>query len=326
MPGKAPQHSTVAVIGTGVIGRSWARVFARAGLEVRMWDADPAHLEAAWEWFKADIKRARRHHGLRKSIARSERESVTRCTSLAEALEGATYVQESGPERLDLKQALYRDLDALAAPRAILASSTSALDMTLIAEGLEGAERCVVAHPVNPPHIVPAVEVLGGERTDPRVVRRTMRFLERVGQAPVLLRRYVPGFLLNRMQAALVREAISLVAEGVASVEAVDAVVRDGLGLRWAMMGPFGVANTNADGGVREYFERYGHSFESLWADLKTDTVITPELLDRLGQAVDIMYRRVPPEVQRNWRDDMVERFRRLKAAYPLGAPAGGED
>jgi 3-hydroxyacyl-CoA dehydrogenase len=319
MKGSARQHRTVAVVGTGVIGRSWVRVFARAGLEVRIWDADPDQIEAAWEWFKVDLKRVRKQLGLRKAAVRGERENVTRCASLEEALAGATYVQESGPELLDLKQELYRSLDAVADPRAILASSTSALDMTRIAEGLEGATRCVVAHPVNPPHVVPVVEVLGGERTDPRVVRRTMRFLERVGQTPVLLRRYVPGFALNRLQAALVREALNLVADGVASVDAVDTIIRDGLGLRWAMMGPFGVANTNADGGVREYFERFGRSFQSLWDDLRTDTSITPELLERLQKAVDIMYRRVPPEVQQQWRDDMVGRLRRLKAAHPLG-------
>lgn len=311
----------VAVVGTGVIGRSWTRVFARAGLETRIWDPDPARMDQAWEWYKADLRRLRKELGLRKAETREERRSVLRCATLEEALAGAHYVQESGPENLEQKRDLFQALDAGASPKAILASSTSALDMGAIAEGLPGAARCVVAHPVNPPHVVPVVEVLGGPATDPLTVRRTLRFLARVGQTPVLLRRYVPGFLLNRMQAALVREAINLVRDGVASVEAVDAVIREGLGLRWAMMGPFGVANTNADGGVREYLTRFGSSFEGLWRDLATDTALTPELIERLASGTDLMYRRASREEQRQWRDDMVARVRRLKDSHPLIPP-----
>lgn len=311
----------VAVVGTGVIGRSWMRVFARAGLETRVWDPDPARMDQAWEWYKDDLRRLRKELGLRKAETREERRSVLRCATLEEALAGAHYVQESGPENLEQKRDLFQALDAGAAPKAILASSTSALDMGAIAEGLAGAARCVVAHPVNPPHVVPVVEVVGGPATDPGTVRRTLRFLARVGQTPVLLRRYVPGFLLNRMQAALVREAINLVRDGVATVEAVDAVVREGLGLRWAMMGPFGVANTNADGGVREYLSRFGSSFEGLWRDLATDTALSPELIERLATGTDLMYRRAGREAQRQWRDDMVARLRRLKDAHPLVPP-----
>lgn len=311
----------VAVIGTGVIGRSWIRVFARAGMETRIWDADPAQVEAAWAWLKADLKRSRKEHGLRKRVIRAEREQVVRCESLEDALKGVFWVQESGPEDLEAKRGLYVELDKLAPPRAVLASSTSTLDMTQIAEGLSGASRCVVAHPVNPPHVVPVVEVLGGAHTDPLVVRKSVRFMERVGQVPVLLRKYVPGFLLNRMQAALVREAVSLVNAGVTTPEGIDAVVRDGLGLRWALLGPFGVANTNADGGLREYFSRYGASFEMLCRDLTSEFCLTPELIESMGKSVDAAYRRVPRDLQRSWRDDMVVRIRELKDMHPVVEP-----
>jgi L-gulonate 3-dehydrogenase len=311
----------VAVIGTGVIGRSWIRVFARAGMETRIWDADPAQVDAAWAWLKADLKRSRKEHGLRKRVIRAEREQVVRCESLEDALKGVFWVQESGPENIEAKRALYAELDKLAPPRAVLASSTSTLDMTQIAEGLSGASRCVVAHPVNPPHVVPVVEVLGGAHTDPLVVRKSVRFMERVGQTPVLLRKYVPGFLLNRMQAALVREAVSLVNAGVTTPEGIDAVVRDGLGLRWALLGPFGVANTNADGGLREYFGRYGPSFEMLCQDLTSEFCLTPELIESMGKSVDAANRRVPRELQRSWRDDMVVRIRELKNMHPVVEP-----
>jgi len=311
----------VAVIGTGVIGRSWIRVFARAGLETRIWDPNPGQIEAAWTWLKADLKRARKEHGLRKRVVRAEREQVVRCETLEQALQGVFWVQESGPENLEAKRATFAELDRLAPPKAVLASSTSALDMSAIAEGLPGASRCIVAHPVNPPHVVPVVEVLGGAHTDPLVVRRAVRFLERVGQTPVLLRKYVPGFLLNRMQAALLREAVSLVKEGVTTPEGVDAVIRDGLGLRWAVLGPFGVGNSNADGGLREYFTRYAGSIQMLCNDLTPEWKLTPELLESIAKSVDATNRRVPRELQRDWRDDMVVRIRELKSDHPVVQP-----
>jgi 3-hydroxyacyl-CoA dehydrogenase len=197
--------------------------------------------------------------------------------------------------------------------------------MSAIAQGLRGAARCVVAHPVNPPHVVPVVEVLGGRHTDPLVLRRAVRFLERVGQVPVLLRKYVPGFLLNRMQAALVREAVNLVADGVATAEAVDAVIRDGLGLRWALMGPFGVGNTNADAGLREYFARYGATLETLSADLHPGVALRPEVIEQIAKSVDAAYRRAPREDLRAWRDDMVLRIRQVKEQYPVFPPADDE-
>ncbi len=315
----------VAVIGTGVIGRSWLRVFARAGYQTRAWDPDPARVQEAWDWLKADLKRARREHGLRKRAARTEREHVERCETLEEAVDGAVWVQECGPEDLATKRSIFAALDKRAPEKAILASSTSALDMSAIAEGIRGAGRCVVAHPVNPPHVVPVVEVLGGRHTDPLVLRRAVRFLERVGQTPVLLRKYVPGFLLNRMQAALVREAVNLVADGVATAEAVDAVIRDGLGLRWALMGPFGVGNTNADGGLREYFSRYGTTLETLSADLHPGVALRPEVIDQIAKSVDAAYRRAPREELRAWRDDMVLRIRQVKEQFPVFPPADDE-
>ncbi|HSR14135.1 MAG TPA: 3-hydroxyacyl-CoA dehydrogenase NAD-binding domain-containing protein [Gemmatimonadales bacterium] len=316
---RASRHRIVAVIGAGVIGRSWMRVFARAGLETRVWDPDPVQVDQAWDWYKTDQRRLRKQGGMRKGVARNERSNVARCRDLAEALQGATWVQECGPEDLDVKRGIFADLDRHADPVAILASSTASLDMTLIAEGLAGEPRCLVAHPVNPPHVIPLVEVLGGRNTDPLAVRRAIRFLERVGQAPVLLRRYVPGFLLNRLQAAVLREALFLVSSGVARADAIETVVKDGLGLRWAFLGPLDVPNTNADGGIREYFARRGVVLSRLWDDLGKGNPLTPELVERLGQDMDLLHRKVPRETLREWRDDMITRLRRLKAAHPPG-------
>lgn len=314
-----PPISVVTVVGTGVIGRSWTHVFAGAGCTTRLYDRDPAQVKKAVAQLAADLKRdvADGFETAAGAAACLERVSAQR--ELSEALAGSGYVQESGPEDLAKKRAIYADLDRLAAPDAILASSTSAMDMTGIAAGLPGARRCIVAHPVNPPHVVPVVEVLPGKATDPEVVSRTTAFLRAVGQTPVLMHRYAPGFLLNRMQAALIREAIHLVESGVADVEAVDAVIRDGLGLRWALMGPFGVANTNADGGVREYFTRYGTAYIELMSDLGPTPAFTPEQIERWGRATDKMTGDVSRDRLRAWRDRLVRKIRRLKQDDPTG-------
>lgn len=314
-----PPISPVTIVGTGVIGRSWAQVFARAGCTTRLCDRDPAQVKKAVAQLAADLKRDVAGGFETPEGAAACMGRVSAQPELGEALAGSGYVQESGPEDLAKKRAIYADLDRLAGPGAILASSTSAMDMSEIAAGLRGAARCLVAHPVNPPHVVPVVEVLPGKATDPEVVSRTTAFLRAVGQTPVLLRRYAPGFLLNRMQAALIREAIHLVESGVADVDAVDAVIRDGLGLRWALMGPFGVGNTNADGGVREYFTRYGKAYIELMSDLGPTPAFTPEQIERWGRATDAMTGGVPRDRLRAWRDRLVRKIRRLKQDDPTG-------
>lgn len=308
---------TVAVIGTGVIGRSWIQVFARAGCTVRVFDQNPVMMASAMDWFREDLKSLLDRGAIKNTEAKARWDRVSAAQSIAAAIKGVGYVQESGPERLDVKQEMYRELDRHAPAKAILGSSTSAMDMTVIAEGLPGACRCIVAHPVNPPHVVPAVEILGGTATDNRVVTRTIKFMTEVGQTPILMKRFVGGFVLNRMQAALIREAVDLVASGVCDVRAVDDAVRDGLGLRWALMGPFGVANTNADKGIREYFTKYGPAYHRIWASLNTAVQFNDDLIDRLGCETDPMMN-ASLTTQRGWRDRLVLGIRELKAATPL--------
>lgn len=314
---KKPSFKNVAVIGTGVIGRCWIQVFARAGCRVRTFDADPEQLARGMAWFKDDLKDLRQRRQIKKKEAKARWERVTAAESLAEALDGAQYVQESLPEVQEIKNQAFQEIDELLDPKAIVGSSTSAMDMTLLAQGVPGARRFITAHPVNPPHLIPVVEVLSGAETDPKVEAKTIQFLNEIGQSPVLMQRFVTGFIINRMQAALVREAVDLVASGVADVEAVDTSIRDGLGLRWAFMGPFGVANTNADQGVRQYFQRYGKSYEEMWDALNTETRFDEGLIEHLGEATDEMTG-TSYEKQRRWRDRMIAAIRAVKAADPL--------
>ena len=294
-----PTIPVVAVVGTGVIGRSWALLFARAGCRTRIYDRDPAQVEKALAWIDQGL------------------ELISTHARLSDALDGAGYVQESGPEDIEIKKAVYHDLDQAADRQTILGSSTSAHDMSDIARGLAGANRCIVAHPVNPPHVIPVVEILPGEKTDADVVTRTRDFMTSVGQTPVLMNFYVPAFLLNRMQAAVIREAVSLVESGVADVDAVDAVIRDGLGLRWALMGPFGVANTNADGGIREYFTRYGEAYKNCMDQLGATPSFDAEMIERLGRGTDAMTGNASRDEVLRWRDRLVQKIRELKAEDP---------
>jgi 3-hydroxyacyl-CoA dehydrogenase len=291
-------------------------LFARAGCQTNVYDADPTQADKAIAWLHEELKSDRKTPDPGGDISGCV-SLVTVQESIEAAVRDVGYVQESGPEQLQRKQEMFRQLDESAAADTILGSSTSTLDMSAIARELKGARRCIVAHPVNPPHVVPVVELLPGRDTSRDIVDRTREFLTSVGQEPVVLRRYVHGFVLNRLQVALIREAIDLVVQGVADVNAVDAVVRDGLGLRWALMGPFGVGNTNADGGLREYFSRYREALIGLMNDLGPTPSFDPAQIELLGRETDEMLGGMPQTELLRWRDRMIQKLRLLKDADP---------
>jgi L-gulonate 3-dehydrogenase len=232
------------IVGTGLIGRSWAQVFARAGWDVVAWDPEAKQRDAA--------------RGV---------EGVRVVDTLEAAVREAEYVQECGPERLEVKQETFARLDAAAPPGTILASSTSALVPSKFTETLAGRARCVVAHPVNPPHLVPVVEVCGAPWTSAETRRRAIEILRSVGQVPIDVKREIDGFILNRLQVALLTEAFRLVQEGYVSPADLDHTVADGLGLRWAFMGPFETIELNAPGGIPDYCARYVDWFRRYMAD-----------------------------------------------------------
>jgi 3-hydroxyacyl-CoA dehydrogenase len=254
----------VAVVGCGLVGRSWAIAFARGGFRVALHDADGgaarealAALPAALEPLAAlDLLGGREPGEVLDAIEVAGR--------LEEAVDGASHVQENVSERVEVKRALLAELDRLCPPEAALASSTSALMPSDLARGLSRPERMLVAHPLNPPHLVPAVEVVPHPGTDPAVVEAVARRLRRAGQTPVTLARETEGFVMNRLQGALLDEAFALVAEGIASPEDVDVAMRDGLARRWALMGPFETIDLNAPGGVRDYAARYGPAYDGI--------------------------------------------------------------
>ena len=258
----------IAIIGSGLIGRAWAMVFARAGHPVKMYDNAPGAVDKALglvEEGLGELKSA----GLIDEAPAAVVKRVSAAASLADAVANADYVQENTSERVDVKREVYRMLDEAAPQHCILASSTSTIQTSRFSEGLKGKHRCIVAHPVNPPHVVPIVEISPAPWTAPEVVDRTRALHEKVGQVPITVKKEVEGFILNRLQAALLREAWRLVGEDYVTAEDLDKTIRDGLGLRWAFMGPFETIDLNAPGGVSDYAARFGPAFDNMMGGVK---------------------------------------------------------
>ncbi len=250
-------NEPVAVVGCGLVGRAWAIAFARGGCRVRLFDPTSGSAEKAVAFAQSVLPDLERNDLLNGHSGAEVAARLEIVPSLAAALDGAVYLQESAFEDLEVKKKLFAELDAAAAPGTILASSTSAILPSKFTEHVKGRQRCIVVHPINPPYLVPAVEVVPAPWTAPEVVKRTRDFIVAVGQSPIVMKREIDGFVMNRMQGALLQEAFRLVAEGYASAEDIDIGIRDGLGLRWAFMGPYETIDLNAPGGVRDYVARY---------------------------------------------------------------------
>jgi 3-hydroxyacyl-CoA dehydrogenase len=260
----------VAIIGSGLIGRAWAMVFARAGHPVKLYDAAPGAADKALALIREGLEELH-EFGLISESADIVMIRVSVAATLGDAVKDADYVQENTAEKLDVKREVYRQLDEAAPAHCILASSTSTIQTSRFSEGLKGRHRCIVAHPVNPPHIVPIVEISPAPWTSPEVVAKTRALHERVGQVAITVKKEVEGFILNRLQAALLLESWRLVKEDYVSVEDLDKCIRDGLGLRWSFMGPFETIDLNAPGGVPDYAKRYGPVLHGMMGNTKND-------------------------------------------------------
>ena len=314
-------RTIVAIVGSGLIGRAWAISFARGGCDVRLWDIDPSETERALE-FVASVADALAANDLLfgRSVA-DVLSSVTGCEELPQALEGAVWVQECGPERLEVKREIFGRLDNLAAPAAILASSSSALLPSALSVGLDGRERCIVAHPINPPYLIPAVELVPAPWTAQAVMERAKAFLVSVGQAPLVMKRELDGFIMNRLQGALLEEAFQLVAQGYADADDVDRGIADGLALRWSFMGPFETIDLNAPGGVADYVARYQPMYAGLFEGMKQRVDWTGPALSKVLQ---VRRASLPEEgltARQLWRDRrlMALRSHKRQAERDLG-------
>ena len=273
----------IAIIGTGVIGASWSSLFLAKGLQVVATDPAP-NAEVALRKFVETAWPALKRLGLSPDASQS---NLKFTTALPEAVAAAELVQENGPERIDFKQKLYGQLDELLPPDVIIASSSSGLTMSEIQLGCAShPERCVIAHPFNPPHLIPLVEIVGGTKTKEETIRRASEFYTSIGGRTVRLNKEMPGHVANRLQAALAREVYYLVSEGVASAADVDAALCWGPGLRWGIMGNMMLNHLGGGpGGIEHFFQQFAGPMTAWWKTLGSP-VLTPDVQKLLIDSV----------------------------------------
>ena len=298
--------NTVGIVGSGVIGASWSALFLAAGYDVINYDPDPdnaskteAYIDQAWGSL-TDL-------GLITEKASPNR--IRYVDRVADAAEGAQFIQESVPERIEIKHDTYRLLEPALGDGAIVASSSSGLLIKDMQAAWQDPSRFILGHPFNPPHLIPLVELLGNDKTAPDVLDIAAKFYENCGKETIRVLKEVPAHVANRLQAALWREAISLVAEGVASVEDVDKAVTAGPGLRWSVMGPHMLFSLGSGGGgIGTFCERFGPSFKTWWQTMGSPE-LTPEVIAMLEQGI------AEEEQGRDFKALSEERDRKLIAA-----------
>lgn len=279
-----PQHPavqdirTVACVGVGTIGAGWAAYFLARGYRVEAWDPAP-DAERRLKSLVAGAWPALTEIGLADGASA---DNLRVHAELADAVREAGFVQESAPERLDLKRSLLAEIDAVTAPGVVIGSSTSGYAMSEMATEATHPDRLVVGHPFNPPYLIPLVEVVGGEATAPWAVDWASRWYEHIGKSVITMDREVPGFIANRLQEALWREALHMVDQGEATVEQIDRAITDGPGLRWPVQGPMLTFHlAGGEGGMAHMLDHFGPSLKSPWTRLEA-----PELTSRLRDAV----------------------------------------
>ena len=280
---KNKEIRNIAIVGTGVIGASWAALYLARGLNVIATDPAPnaeanlrRFIDAAWK----DLQVI----GLSPNASR---EHLQFTADMKKALSNADLVQENGPERQDFKIKLFADMDAATPEDTIIASSSSGLTMSVMQSACKHPERCVTGHPFNPPHVVPLVEVVAGAKTSAETVEQVIAFYESIGKKPIHVRKEVVGHVANRLQAALYREIVYLVEQGVLDVADSDAAVCWGPGLRWGLMGPNLLFHLGGGpGGIQHFMEQFTGPMAAWWKDLGTITEFSPEVKQTIVNGV----------------------------------------
>jgi L-gulonate 3-dehydrogenase len=310
---------TVALIGCGLIGRGWMILFANAGYTVRAYDENERARGEAAGAVRSNLELLEQE-----GMIDSAEELLTRlrfCSTMAEAAEDVEYVQESVPEVCATKRAVFMELSHIAPSDAVLASSCSTIPPEAFLEHASHRERCLIAHPFSPPHLIPLVELVATRWTCERTLERTRELMTEIGQVPVFIRKPVVGFAVNRLQAAVINEALSLVAEGVISPADLDLCMSQGLGLRWAFIGPFETMELNAPKGFMDYATKYGGVYRSVLDTMRVDRPWSKEAIElveswrrtELPGEADVVKRRL-------WRDHNLMRLAKLFRGSRLGA------
>ncbi len=297
----------VACVGAGLIGQGWATLFSSGGFEVILQDVHEAVLKKSMRGVRSDLLFLEANDLLRQGGAKAALKRIKMTTRIGEAVSHADYVQESVPDHYGIKKDVFKEMDDAAPDHAILASSSSGLLMTEIQRVTQRPGRCVLVHPVLPVYLIPLVEIVGGEQTSRETVNAACDLMKKLGKKPAVLKREVPGYIVNRLQAALLREAIDLVDKDVASAEDVDHAFCMGIGLRDPIIGPF-LRMHLAGGSVEGFIENYGESYRHRWETMETWTSIPPPAAKKIVKAVrkmEMVRTRTLEEIQ-GWRDQML--------------------
>jgi len=301
----------IGIIGGGLIGASWSAIFSKSGFNVFVYDPYPEVFNGYEEkvtLFLEELKAIDDKIDVKRCLTK-----ISQNVSLEDLCTKVEYIQESAPEILAVKQELFARLDNLSPQNVVIGSSSSAIPISKISENLRGQHRCLIAHPANPPHLIPCVEICPGQNTSIKAIEKAKEIFKLSGSSIVTVKKEIDGFILNRLQGALLNEAMRLYSEGYASSEDIDATIKDGLGLRWAFMGPFETIDLNAPGGIKDYMARYGAIFKEM---AKTQTKI-PDWSEDAGNKLDLERRKVLSkddlEKRAKKRNFLLKQLRRLK-------------
>ena len=298
---------TVGILGAGTIGSSWATFFATKGMKVRVHDVDRTVEEKGVIKAHANLDALVEYGLVGKEQLVTLKGNIVSSGSMSALVDGADYIQESAAENYEVKAKVFSEMDRLAAPETILASSSSGLLMSVIQESAKRPERCIIAHPFNPPHLVPLVELVPGKKTAPAIVERIKIFFEGLGKIPVVLKREIPGHIANRLAAAIWREAMDLVLTGAATVEDVDKALCAGPGIRYALMGQHMIYHLGGgEGGYGYFIDHIGKAFGAYWREMATWSEISEDSKQILVKGVmEAMHGRGAAEIAR-WRDEKI--------------------
>ena len=259
------QKEKVALIGCGLIGQSWAVSFLRAGFDVSLFDPVEGVTVQAQKNIKAKLSDLQNHGLLENKNISDYLDKIHLAGDISQAVGGSIYVQESGPEDLDIKKELTKNIDAATPDDIPIASSTSGIPTSLYASDVQGKYRCLVSHPINPPHLIPAVEIVPAPFTSEAITQNVKEIIISIDKEPLELKKEIPGFVVNRLQGALLSEAFNLVKDGISTAEDIDKAISQGLGLRWSFMGPFQTIHLNAPEGIAGYVERYEKMYREMF-------------------------------------------------------------
>ncbi|XP_026817903.1 lambda-crystallin homolog [Rhopalosiphum maidis] len=307
------EKGKIGIIGSGLIGQSWAMLFASARYNVIIYDINLELVNTAYEKIKSELKTMEKNGILRGNLtAEQQIELIKGVTKLEEVVEDTILIQECIPEVLSLKQQLYDQIDKLIGSQTIISSSTSTFLPSVLSEKMKHRNQLIVSHPVNPPYFVPLVEIVPSEWTEEWVIKKTRTIMEDIKQSPVTLAKEVPGFALNRIQYAILNECWHLVNDGVLNVKDVDTVMSEGLGMRYAFLGPLETAHLNAEGFVN-YTERYSNSMYGVCQQFKPSPKFEGPLVKVIGDQLNSNTPLEDLPKRRLWRDQSLIKLSQLK-------------